>query len=309
MDLPTSEDPVRLVCGDGFAVLRDLSDRAVGHVITDPPYAEKTHAGARTENHTTAVAPGKRYGSHALVDFASFDDETFLTLCDEAVRVARRWVLMTCDWRHSAAAECGGRPVVRCGVWIKPDSAPQFTGDRPGTGWEAVLILHRQGRKRWNGGGHHAVWTHPIERDGDHPAQKPLPLVRRWLKDFRQRHDRRGLRPDRPAVHRDRTGPRPLQDGHEADQRRPRGRRPVRPHEAGDDGPIHGARLMPAMIFILVERSEGGWVATARDEVGTIATVVHDRRARAVESARLQAVRLVGPCRVKVEGLTDGEGE
>jgi hypothetical protein len=66
---------------------------------------------------------------------------------------------------------------------------------------------------------------------------------------------------------------------------------------------------MPAMIFILVERSEGGWVATARDEVGTIATVVHDRRARAVESARLQAVRLVGPCRVRVEGLTDGEGE
>jgi hypothetical protein len=66
---------------------------------------------------------------------------------------------------------------------------------------------------------------------------------------------------------------------------------------------------MPAMIWILVERTEGGFVATAKDEVGTIATVIHDRRARAVEGARLQAVRLVGPCRVRVEGLADGEGE
>ena len=44
-----------------------------------------------------------------------------------------------CKWKRSM-------------IWLKPDGAPQFTGDRPGMGWEAVAILHREGKKRWNGG-------------------------------------------------------------------------------------------------------------------------------------------------------------
>ena len=79
--------------------------------------------------------------------------------------------------------EAAGVPLVRLGVWIKPNGAPQFTGDRPGTGWEAVAILHREGKKRWNGGGHHAVWHCPIEQ-GEHPTQKPLRLVSDWLRAF-----------------------------------------------------------------------------------------------------------------------------
>jgi site-specific DNA-methyltransferase (adenine-specific) len=74
-------------------------------------------------------------------------------------------------------------PLVRLGVWIKPNAAPQFTGDRPGTGWEAVAVLHRKGRKRWNDGGHHAVWTCPVQRGG-HPTQKPERLVSDWVKAF-----------------------------------------------------------------------------------------------------------------------------
>ena len=92
-------------------------------------------------------------------------------------------------WQHAAVlAETppDGLRFVRCGVWIKPDGAPQFTGDRPGTGWEAVAILHAAGGKmRWNGGGHHAVWTHGVERDvPGHPTPKPLALIRRWVRDF-----------------------------------------------------------------------------------------------------------------------------
>ena len=176
--LPTEADPVKVIEGSCADVFRALTDGQVDHVITDPPYSEKTHAGARTGTE-----------DRTLLTFDSIDDAAFLALCDESVRVARRWVLMTCDWRHSAAAECGGRPVVRCGVWVKPDSAPQFSGDRPGTGWEAVLILHRPGRKRWNGGGHHAVWSCNVERGNVHPTQKPLSLVRRWLRQFTDRGD------------------------------------------------------------------------------------------------------------------------
>lgn len=93
---------------------------------------------------------------------------------------------MTCDWRHAAAAEEALPDLfVRCGVWVKPNATPQLTGDRPGTGWEAVLLLHRPGKKRWNGGGRPAVWTHnrPNDTHG-HPTCKPVPLLREWVREF-----------------------------------------------------------------------------------------------------------------------------
>lgn len=183
-------DDVTLYEGDCREVMQSLADGSVDHVITDPPYAEKTHAGART------TRPGKELTTVPIVTFDSIDDAAFLSLANECVRVAKRWVLMTCDWRHSAAAFCGGLPVVRCGVWVKPDAAPQFTGDRPGTGWEAVLILHRQGRKRWNGGGASRCLVAPrreAERPPDAEAARVGAQVGAGLHRPR-RHDSRPLR-------------------------------------------------------------------------------------------------------------------
>ena len=177
--MPTETDPVLVVEGDAFDVLPSLPDGFCDHVITDPPYAEKTHAGART------TRPGIGLTTVPIVTFASIDDDAFLSLCRESVRVATRWVLMTCDWRHATRAESEmPKEYIRCGVWVKPDGAPQFTGDRPGVGWEAVLMLHRKGRKQWNGGGHHAVWSCGVQRDNSHPTQKPLKLVREWVRLF-----------------------------------------------------------------------------------------------------------------------------
>lgn len=162
-----------LHCGDALEYMRGMADASVDHVMTDPPFGEQTHKGARTGN-----------GDDILIDFASINDQQFVDLCAQCVRVARRWVLMTCEWRHAAIAEQAGLPVVRLGVWVKPNGAPQFTGDRPGTGWEAVLILHREGMKRWNGGGHHAVWTINKIEAKYHPTQKPLPLLKKWITQF-----------------------------------------------------------------------------------------------------------------------------
>jgi site-specific DNA-methyltransferase (adenine-specific) len=172
-----------IVHGDCLKILPSFPDGFVDGIITDPPYAEKTHAGAR------GARPGVSLTTEKLIHFDSIDDEKFLEICADLVRVTRRWVLLFCDWRHSAAAFRSNLPVIRCGVWIKPDSAPQFTGDRPGTGWEAVLILHRKGKKKWNGGGRHAVWSYGIERNGLHPTGKPLPLIREWVKLFTERDE------------------------------------------------------------------------------------------------------------------------
>lgn len=160
-----------LYLGDCMDVLPTLEQ--IDHVLTDPPYGEVTHKGART---------GAK-GEKMLIDFAHISDEQFMQVVDHSLRLALRWVVMTCEWQHAAHLEQSGRPLVRLGVWIKPNGAPQFTGDRPGTGWEAVAILHREGKKRWNGGGHHAVWQSNIV-SGNHPTEKPVALLSKWTQQF-----------------------------------------------------------------------------------------------------------------------------
>lgn len=160
-----------LYLGDCMDILPTLPK--VDAVITDPPYGDVTHKGARSSNSLDVTT----------IDFDSIDSKQLADLCAKLVDQAYRWVVMTCEWRHAANLESSGIPLVRLGVWIKPNGAPQFTGDRPGTGWEAVAILHRKGRKRWNGGGHHAVWTVPIEQ-GQHPTQKPIRLISDWVSAF-----------------------------------------------------------------------------------------------------------------------------
>lgn len=166
-----------LYLADAFDILPTLGE--VDSIITDPPYGPKTHEGAMTLREGT-VAP--------LVDFDSITEEQFIAFCTHAVQLAKRWVIMSSEWRYVAELEKAGLPLVRFGIWLKPNGAPNFSGDRPGTGWEAVAILHREGKKHWNGGGHHAVWVFNPER-GDHPTQKPLPLLLDWVKKFTDEGD------------------------------------------------------------------------------------------------------------------------
>ena len=156
---------------DAFDLMPELGD--VDAIITDPPYNPKTHKGARSAKSLTA----------SPIDFDSLTEAQFIEFCGNAVAQAKRWVVMSCAWQHAAQLEKACVPLVRLGIWHKPNGAPQFTGDRPGLGWEAIAILHREGRKRWNGGGHHAVWVCNVEH-GSHPTQKPLKLVTDWVAKF-----------------------------------------------------------------------------------------------------------------------------
>ena len=173
-----SEPGFRIYHGDARELVPAIvGSHTVAHVITDPPYDAATHAGART------LAGG---GPVELIDFAPI---TAVEIGDVLSRAApRRWVIATVDYRHVFPLQDRppvGLRFVRFGVWVKPNSAPQFTGDRPAQGWEAVAILHGEGeRPRWNAGGDRAVWQFPRARGGSHPAEKPIALVRRWIADF-----------------------------------------------------------------------------------------------------------------------------
>jgi site-specific DNA-methyltransferase (adenine-specific) len=145
-------------------------------IFTDPPYGDaETHS-----SHLSGVTLRDGTPARQALGFAGISQEELCSLASGWVEQARRWVVFTCEWKHAHALP----HLVRLGIWRKPDGAPQFTGDRPGMGWEAIAICHREGRKRWNGGGKHAVWTVP-KRSGDgHPTQKPTALVGAWISDF-----------------------------------------------------------------------------------------------------------------------------
>ena len=183
-----------VVTGENGPVLASMPPKSVGHVIMDPPYSEHVHgksrAGARKVPLSGRGGEVKRCDLARRVDlgFASITGDEIETMAGHCERLATRWSLAFSDveschlWR--GAFTSAGLDFCRTGAWIKVGATPQFTGDRPAAGFEAITIVHPKGKKRWNGGGSHAVWAEPIalNRGGngsrpDHPTVKPTPLL------------------------------------------------------------------------------------------------------------------------------------
>lgn len=178
---------IDLIHAECVAAMRKLPARSVDHVITDPPYSAKTHTS------------GKRYKRGDIVDhvikYNPMTPALMRAVSKQIVRITRRWIVITCDsdspqlWR--AALEAAGAEFVRHGIFYKDDAQPQMSGDRPGSGFECVVICHaprESGRMRWNGGGRCARW-HAMS-DARQPGglivdgQKPLALMRQLVADF-----------------------------------------------------------------------------------------------------------------------------
>jgi site-specific DNA-methyltransferase (adenine-specific) len=171
-------------CLDGVIGLPTLPDKAVDVVITDPPYEAEAHTSQRLvarEHGRLEVEP---------LTFPPITEEERYASAAEMVRLARRWILVFCQveaamkWRQ--ALEAAGAVYKRTCVWIKPDGKPQYSGDRPGIGYESIVACHPPGRSTWNGGGSHGVFT--MNKGGDartgHQTQKPVALMERLVRLF-----------------------------------------------------------------------------------------------------------------------------
>lgn len=167
-----------LYLGDCREILPTLPK--VDAVVTDPPYGD-----AATHNkHLSKITLRNGEPAGQVLGFTGISMDEAVALTQAWTEKATRWVVFTCEWKYAHALDAAGL-LVRLGIWRKPDGAPQFTGDRPGMGWEAVAICHRSGRKRWNGGGRHAFWTWPKgQNDSGHPTGKPIGLLSDFVSDF-----------------------------------------------------------------------------------------------------------------------------
>ena len=186
MNAPYYEDDlVTLYHGDCREVLAGMADQSVDAVITDPPYTERTHKGAKSNK-------GKGHGVQAI-DFASITDEDLDVVMCGMGRVTRRWVVASLDYRHAVKYDIEppvGLRTMRVGVWVKTNPMPSISADRPAQGWEAICYLHRDDVKpAWNGGGKHGNYILGTEQGQGHPTAKPLVMVQDFVRRFTDHGD------------------------------------------------------------------------------------------------------------------------
>lgn len=180
----------KLFLGDCREVLPTLL--GVDHVITDPPYEREAHDSGRRLNGRTLELKDRRVREidSAPLAFAPMTEALRFWVCAEFNRLSDGWVLAFCQaeavaaWR--SAMEVGGSSWRRAMIWVKPDSAPQLSGDRPAMGYESIAAAWAgAGRSRWNGGGKRGVFTwgkhDPAMGHGgagnEHQTRKPLKLM------------------------------------------------------------------------------------------------------------------------------------
>lgn len=183
--------------GDCCSELAKIS--RVDHVISDPPFETEAHTKQRRSlkdatQKRGAVNKGEVRRIESTLSFPAISESDRALVSREFGRMAARWTVLFCQieaiWSWRQVLVTGGLDWVRGGVWLKPNGMPQFTGDRPGQGFESLAIAHAPGRKRWNGGGRHAVWTCNLDHHAGaggqniHPTKKPELLMLELVKDF-----------------------------------------------------------------------------------------------------------------------------
>lgn len=161
------QDGIVIYHGDCRDVLAIYEPQSVDHIITDPPYSEETH-GKTWRSKKMAEQGYKRVSAaHEGLGFDAIE-ATRRLFCAEAHRLVRRWTIVFSDVE---------------GVFVWMSALRGVTLD-----YEAMVMAHRKGRKRWNGGGKRGVYRHATngwsKGPKPHPSTKPETLLSELIADF-----------------------------------------------------------------------------------------------------------------------------
>lgn len=182
---------------DPVTGLASLPDKSISHTIMDPPFEAEAHSKGRRIG--KGGGKGGRGSATLISKPISYDpitNDEREAVADQVSRVTRGWSGVFCQseaahlWR--GAFDCdGGARYMRTGIYWKEDAQPQYSGDRPGVGWEAIVFhWHGEGRPSWNGGGRCGRWMATRDgRNGSGPQAlvdgcKPLALMDQLVADF-----------------------------------------------------------------------------------------------------------------------------
>ena len=168
-----------LYLGDCRDVLTTLD--APGHFITDPPYEARMHM-------LHAAHKLRRDDGGPQRKDLTFSDVTRIRefFLDEVKRLCDGWLLAFCNvegvgtWQDAILARAL-KFKTTC-IWNKPDATPKLNGQGPALSYECFTTTWcGTGYAKWNGGGRRGVFTHCTnnkDREGTHPTEKPVSLMR-----------------------------------------------------------------------------------------------------------------------------------
>lgn len=184
-------DGVTLYLGDCREVLPLLAN--VDHIITDPPYEDELH---KVFGSARAIrTDGKKRSRHDTLGFVGVnaDRSEFSKLMVDA---SNGWLIAFSlaegirAWRDDI--QTAGGKWDQTIFWVKPDSTPRFNGQGPARAAECAAVAWcGKGHRGWNAGGKRGLYTHcvNVNRQGEHPTEKPLPLMSEIILDFTKHGD------------------------------------------------------------------------------------------------------------------------
>lgn len=130
-------------CLDLVTGLASLADGSVDHVITDPPYGERTHEGQRHGRREAGSRYSDQWVTSRALEYEALDDKTLQAVAGHFVRVARKWILvMTSHDLFPKWEQALGRytfaplPIVLEGMNVR------LAGDGPSS-WTVWLVVNR----------------------------------------------------------------------------------------------------------------------------------------------------------------------
>lgn len=184
-------DDVRLFLGDCFDVLASMGDASVDHVITDPPFSERTHKG---HDASAGVSAGAGYdgAERQGLGYAPWTLNDVRRYVPEMSRVASGWVAIMTD--HTLAPAIADR-LEECNRYVfaplpfySPGSRVRLSGDGPSSWTDWIIVARTAKQSRWGTlpGGYVAGegW-----RDREHMGGKPNKLMRAMIRDYSRAGD------------------------------------------------------------------------------------------------------------------------
>ena len=173
-------------------VLADVGNVSV--IICDPPYSDRTHKGRRTGNLEGVNRSGISYAS--LTESDAFEFAQFWSSRCEW------WVVIFGDvatqkW-HEEAWKSMGWYVFGPVRWVKPNSAPRFSGDGPTSSTEEIVVARRKGKlpkERIGSRPGHYIFnisngvSTSVGKIGSFPGSKPINLMKALILDYTLKGD------------------------------------------------------------------------------------------------------------------------
>ncbi len=170
--------------GDCREIMPQLG--AVDHVITDPPYSARTHAGhdASTVGHD---GPRKDSSQRQALGYEALSPDDIAGLSAEFNRVCGGWIVWMCDHhlapRIQSDLEALGRYVFAPLPYYAPGSRVRLSGDGPSSWTIWIVVARTTKQSRWGTlpGGY-------LRGEGwgsqDRMGGKPLELMTAIISDY-----------------------------------------------------------------------------------------------------------------------------